>query len=150
MERTLIKDLTKKIDETVLIKGWVDTIRAHGSLVFIDLRDRFGKVQCVAHKSIEDFSKAKELTIESCIALTGKVQKRPSGADNPELGDVGSVEIGIEKIGVVPLSHAILSLPFERKPHPSCCMPKQYQFLKLFCIKGFTFNLAHEVSIEIF
>jgi aspartyl-tRNA synthetase len=112
MERTLIKDLANKVDEQVIIKGWVDTIREHGSLVFIDLRDRFGKVQCVAHKSIEDFSKAKELTIESCIALTGKVQKRPSGADNPDLGEVGSVELGIEKIDI--LSKADV-LPFEVK-----------------------------------
>ena len=112
MERTLIKDLIRKVDQEVLIDGWVDTIREHGSLIFIDLRDRFGKVQCVIHKRNEDFFKAKNLTVESCIALTGKVQKRPSGADNPELGEVGSVELSIKKIKVYSKAEM---LPFEVK-----------------------------------
>ena len=82
MERTLTKDLPTKANEVVLIKGWVDTIREHGSLIFIELRDITGKIQCVAHKSINDFKKIKELTTESCIALLGKVQTRPKGTEN--------------------------------------------------------------------
>lgn len=112
MERTLIRDLVEKVDQEVLIKGWVDTIREHGSLIFIDLRDRFGKVQCVIHKSIPDFQKAKELSVESCIALKGRVQKRPSGTDNSELGEVGSVELSIEEIEIYSRANV---LPFEVK-----------------------------------
>ena len=110
MERTLTRDLPDKIDKTVTVKGWVDTIREHGSLVFIDLRDRFGKVQTVAHKKIEDFEKAKGLTVESCVALTGKVKSRPQGTDNEKQGDIGKVELGIESLEVLTKSAL---LPFE-------------------------------------
>jgi len=112
MERTLTKELPNKVGETVSIKGWVDTIREHGSLVFIDLRDRFGKVQTVAHKSIEDFAKAKELSVESCVELVGKVQERPGGTENSKLGEIGSVEIGIEKVNLITKADL---LPFETK-----------------------------------
>lgn len=91
------KDLAQK---QVTICGWVDTIREHGSLIFIDLRDRSGKVQCVIHKSIEDFKIAKELSRESCIQIQGKVQERPSGTENKELGSCGEIEIGIEKLKI--------------------------------------------------
>ena len=112
MNRSLIQDLSVKAGEDVLIRGWVDTIREHGSLVFIDLRDRFGKVQCVIHKSVEDFSKAKDLSVESCVELIGKINQRPSGTENPEFGDNGKIELSIEKVNV--LSKAEL-LPFEIK-----------------------------------
>ena len=58
MERTLIKDTLEKVDQEVLLQGWVDTKRDHGKLTFIDLRDRTGKIQCVG------FQKMGELTVE--------------------------------------------------------------------------------------
>ena len=51
MERTLIKETTQKIGETVLLKGWIDTKRDHGKIAFIDLRDRTGIVQVFAQGS---------------------------------------------------------------------------------------------------
>lgn len=100
----------KLVGEKVTICGWTDTIREHGSLIFIDLRDRYGKVQCVAHKSIEDFTKIKELTTESCISFTGTVQARPKGSENEELGECGKVEIGVDKVKIFNKSPP---LPFE-------------------------------------
>lgn len=112
MDRILIKDLSNRTSKQVLIKGWIDTIREHGSLVFIDLRDRFGKVQCVVNKANDDFSKAKDLTVESCVEMIGKINERPKGTENPEFGVNGGVELAIEKLNV--LSRAEL-LPFEIK-----------------------------------
>jgi aspartyl-tRNA synthetase len=78
MQRTLIKDTLEKVDETVMIEGWVDTKRDHGKLTFIDLRDRTGKLQCVG------FQKMGELSVESVVRLTGMIKKRPERMVNPD------------------------------------------------------------------
>ena len=44
------------VEKKVRLTGWIDTIREHGNVMFIDLRDRYGKVQCVMAKKSEDFS----------------------------------------------------------------------------------------------
>jgi aspartyl-tRNA synthetase len=103
-----------EIDEThvgkrVELCGWVDTIREHGSLIFIDLRDRYGKVQAVISKKKEDFSKVKELSVESCIKIVGEVKLRPEGTINEELKS-GKVEVSIEKVHVF---NKCLVLPFQ-------------------------------------
>lgn len=88
MERTLILDTTNKVDEEVLLQGWVDTKRDHGKLTFIDLRDRTSKVQCVG------FQKMGELSVESVIEIKGKVKKRPEKMVNPDLA-TGTVEVDV-------------------------------------------------------
>ena len=89
MNRTLVKDSINKIDEKILLKGWVDSIRDHGKITFIDLRDRTGIVQCVG----QDLPK---VTAESVVAIEGKVVSRPEKLVNPDLAS-GSVEVQIEK-----------------------------------------------------
>ena len=89
---------TKLVGKKVILSGWVDTIREHGSVVFIDLRDRYGKVQTVIHKKKSGFEEAKGLSVESCIQIEGEVKSRPKGSENLELGDMGKVEISIDKL----------------------------------------------------
>jgi len=105
-----ISELNIKLGgKKVRLCGWVDTIREHGNVMFLDLRDRYGKVQAVITKKSSDFAEAKKLTIESSVCVEGEVKKRPQGTENKELG-TGKVEIGINKLKILSLSKP---LPFE-------------------------------------
>ncbi len=105
-----ISEIDEKLaGKKVTLTGWVDTIREHGNVMFIDLRDRYGKVQTVITKKVEDFPKAKSLTTESCIQIEGTVNKRPKGSENKDLNS-GKVEVSIEKINIFSKAD---SLPFE-------------------------------------
>jgi len=99
----------KLTGKEVKLVGWVDTIREHGNVMFLDLRDRYGKIQAVITKKSLDFAKAKELTIESCISLEGEVKLRPKGSENKELSS-GKVEIKIDKLEIFSKAEP---LPFE-------------------------------------
>ena len=100
----------KLIGKKVKLVGWVDTIRVHGNVAFIDLRDRYGKVQAViSKKSSEDFEKVKGLTVESCISIQGTLNARPEGSENEKLTS-GKVELKIEELEIYSLAD---TLPFE-------------------------------------
>ncbi|MBI2451554.1 aspartate--tRNA ligase [Candidatus Pacearchaeota archaeon] len=92
------KDVGKK---TVLC-GWIDTIREHGKISFVDLRDRYGKTQIVIIGK-------HELKPEYCIKIEGKVQERKKGTENKNF-ETGEIEVLSEKLEV--LSEA-KTLPFE-------------------------------------
>lgn len=84
--------------------GWVDVRRDHGKLIFIDLRDRWGKVQVVfSPKGSELLKTADKLRSEWVVAIEGLVKERPKGMENPDL-PMGSVEI--EATGLEILSEA--------------------------------------------
>lgn len=108
MERTLVKETTNKIDESVKLKGWADTLRNHGKINFLDLRDRSGKVQVVTSEKL-DFK------IESVIEIIGKVSKRPEKLINPNL-ETGTVEIQAESIKVISPSKDI-PIPIDSDGH---------------------------------
>jgi len=87
------------IGKKVELCGWVDTIREHGSLIFIDIRDKYGKVQTIIHKKKGDFSKAKDLTLESSIKVVGEVKARPEGTINENMAS-GKVEVSINSLEI--------------------------------------------------
>ncbi|HKC05198.1 MAG TPA: amino acid--tRNA ligase-related protein [Patescibacteria group bacterium] len=93
MERTLICETPKKVGEKVKLEGWVDSIRDHGKITFIDLRDRSGIVQCVG----KDLQK---VTPESVIEIVGTISERPEKLVNPNL-KTGTVELQIEELKVI-------------------------------------------------
>jgi aspartyl-tRNA synthetase len=100
MERTMIKDLPKMESKEVEIKGWIDTIREHGKLVFLEVRDISGTVQTITTaKDEENFKTAKSLSKESCIRIKGKVNPRPEGTENKN-SPAGSVEIKISELEI--------------------------------------------------
>lgn len=90
------------VGQTVTLCGWVDTIRDHGNVIFLDLRDRYGKVQAVIHKKKVDYAKAKEVTVESCVQVTGEVKARPQGTENKDIS-TGMIEFSMEKIEILTL-----------------------------------------------
>jgi len=111
MERTYIKDLEKKVGESVSISGWVDTRRDHGKLIFIDFRDMSGKVQAVALPTYSEAHEvASKLRSEWVVEVSGKINKRPEKMIKQGVLN-GDVELEIENIKV--LSEAG-ELPFEK------------------------------------
>lgn len=100
----------KDVGDRVRVAGWVDSTRDHGGVVFVDLRDRTGKVQVVFSPEIskEIVEKAKKLKDEFVIAVEGEVRKRPPGTENPKL-KTGQVEIYAEELKILNKS---LPLPF--------------------------------------
>jgi aspartyl-tRNA synthetase len=97
------------IGETVTIAGWVHRRRDHGGLVFLDIRDRSGLVQCVFDPSVASFSTAERVRSEWVVTITGTVRARPDGTVNPNL-PTGEVEIAAASATVLNES---VTPPFE-------------------------------------
>mgnify|MGYP003392950289 CR=1 FL=1 len=97
--RVYIKDLKENVGKEVTIAGWVDVRRDQGKMVFFDLRDMTGKVQCVALPSrAEVIEKGKEIRPEWVLKIVGLVNKRPEKNINKDVigGDVELEVTGIE------------------------------------------------------
>lgn len=90
------------IGKTVTLAGWVNRRRDHGSLIFIDLRDREGLVQVVFNPELapEAHGTAEQLRNEWVVQVIGEVTKRPEGSENPNL-PTGEVEVTISQINVL-------------------------------------------------
>lgn len=101
MIRTSIIDITKKINETVLLKGWIDSRRDHGKVIFIDFRDRSGICQLVFVSQNEEVYKiAETLRQEWVLEIEGVVKERPKNMVNPNL-KTGGVEVEVKTLKVL-------------------------------------------------
>ncbi|MAO86657.1 MAG: aspartate--tRNA ligase [Candidatus Marinimicrobia bacterium] len=85
------------IGESVSLNGWVNTVRLHGQVIFIDLRDRYGKTQIVFNSEDYDgdFDTIKKLSMEDVLSIKGKVQSRGENAVNPDM-PTGGIEVIVE------------------------------------------------------
>ncbi|MAI86457.1 MAG: aspartate--tRNA ligase [Candidatus Marinimicrobia bacterium] len=83
-----------EIDESVILNGWVNKVRLHGQIVFIDLRDRYGKTQIVFDSDHYkgDFELIKKISMEDVLSICGIVRSRVKTAINPNL-KTGKIEI---------------------------------------------------------
>ena len=97
--------------QTVILSGWVNSYRDHGSLVFIDLRDRNGLVQLVfdPEAAPEAHKVARDLRCEWVIAAKGVVRPRGEGLENPRLA-TGQIEMLVQELEVMNTSK---TPPFE-------------------------------------
>ncbi len=110
MKRTYIKDLGQSVGQEVSISGWVDVRRDQGKMVFMDMRDMSGRVQCVILPNhIEAIENVKEVRTEWVLKLTGIVNKRPE--KNVNAGVVNG-DIELEVTGLEVLASAA-PLPFD-------------------------------------
>lgn len=91
--RTLALETPQKIGQKVTLKGWVNSRRDHGGVIFIDLRDHSGLVQLSIHpEQAEAFAVADKLRDEFVIKVEGEIMERTPETKNPNL-PTGSVEI---------------------------------------------------------
>jgi aspartyl-tRNA synthetase len=113
----------KNIGDSVVLCGWVDTVRDHGGLTFIDLRDRYGKTQLVFSGRLTDYKS------EDCVRVKGKVQVRPKGTENSKI-PTGSVEISVDAVETF---SAARPLPFEvlKSRETNEDLRMQYRYLDL-------------------
>ncbi len=109
MKRIFNIEANNNIGKSIKVAGWVNSIRSHGKIIFLDLRDWSGILQSVSlPDNKEAYEVAKRLKPEWVIEVKGKVNKRPEKMVNPKL-KTGEVELLIEEIKI--LSEA-KTLPF--------------------------------------
>ena len=102
-ERTVCGELgLDSVGSEVSLSGWVHRRRDHGGLIFIDLRDRSGIAQVVVNPatSPEAHAVAEQLRAEWVVSVTGRVEKRPDGTENPSLA-TGAVEVHASRTQVL-------------------------------------------------
>lgn len=108
--RTLIKDLHEAVGKEATIAGFVDVRRNHGKLIFLDVRDRSGKMQCVVTPDKKEaHAEASVLRSEWVVSITGKVKERPEKMVNKDEPN-GSIEM---EIGDITMLGRAKELPFE-------------------------------------
>ena len=91
----------KDLDKMVSLNGWISKVRDLGSLIFIDLRDRYGRTQIVFNEKTnkEIFITIKKLGLEDVIGIKGIVIKRPDEAINQSM-ITGQIDIDVQKLVV--------------------------------------------------
>ncbi len=108
----MYRDITMKeiseqhIGQTLQVAGWVENIRDHGGVSFIDLRDMYGTLQVV----MRDTALLVGITKEMCISIEGLVEKRDEDTYNPKI-PTGTIELEAKKVTV--LGKVYQQLPFE-------------------------------------
>ena len=108
----MYRDLTMKeiseqqIGQTLQVAGWVENIRDHSGVSFIDLRDMYGVLQVVIRKP----ELLKGITKEMCLSITGLMEHRDEETYNPKIPS-GTIELEAHKIDV--LGRVYKQLPFE-------------------------------------
>lgn len=108
--RITIELLNERIGQSVLLKGWVTARRDHGKLIFLDIRDRTGMVQCVLHPQISEsaYEAAQDIRDEFVVEVEGEVVARQERLVNLNIA-TGKIEVAIQHLTV--LSKA-KTLPF--------------------------------------
>ncbi len=91
----------EQVGGEVTVAGWVHRRRDHGGLIFIDLRDRGGLIQCVfGPETGEAFVSAEQVRPEWVLEVRGTVRPRPEGTVNPNL-PTGEVEVAVSSVRVL-------------------------------------------------
>ncbi len=90
------------IDQEITLGGWVDTYRDHKGVLFIDLRDRYGKTQVVfsPESGEEAVNVGRSLRSEDVISVTGKVARRPEDTENSDMA-TGQIEVRVRQVQVL-------------------------------------------------
>jgi len=101
--RTLIKDTVNETGQSVTVRGWVNSVRSYGKLIFADLRDRSGLIQIVGDE------KLKGIKEEDIVEVTGKINPRLEKYFNDKI-ITGKIELEVNNIKILAKSQ---ELPFD-------------------------------------
>lgn len=104
--RTLTSKTIEKIGEKLTVKGWVNSRRDHGGLIFIDLRDGSGILQLVISPETSNFDLAEKCRDEFVISATGEIRERAENLKNPNLA-TGDVEMVVENLEILNASQPL-------------------------------------------
>jgi aspartyl-tRNA synthetase len=118
--------------QQVTLAGWVHRRRDHGGVVFLDLRDRYGIVQVTVNPSLskETLDTVASVRMEWVLQVTGKVQKRPSGMENPKMA-TGDIEVIAESVTVLNRARTLPFLVSGENDLPDENMRLKYRYLDL-------------------
>lgn len=120
----------KDVGRRIKLNGWVHRVRNHGGIIFIDLRDVSGIVQCVVGPEKGDkFLEAEKIKSEWVIGVEGIVKKRPQGTENPKM-KTGEIEVEIEDIEILNSSQP-LPFPISEISETDEFLRLKYRFLDL-------------------
>ena len=121
----------ESINQQVILKGWISKVRDLGSVVFADLRDRYGKTQLVFNSDInlDAFNASKKLSLEDVIEIRGKVISRPDEAKNKNI-PTGCIDIEVSFLHIYNKS---LTPPFDINDRESAMENHRlkYRYLEL-------------------
>ena len=95
--------------QVAVLIGWVDAVRDHGGVRFVDLRDRYGRTQVTLHPDNLGGAEIPTLRAEQVLRIEGAVNMRPDGMRNPKLttGDIELIATSVQVVGDCP------ALPFD-------------------------------------
>jgi len=88
------------VGQTVRISGWINSVRDHGGVIFIDLRDHYGKTQVVIDPTKEFYRELERWRVETVVCFTGTVVARTPETVNPKLA-TGEIELVAEAMTVL-------------------------------------------------
>ncbi|NNN07134.1 MAG: aspartate--tRNA ligase [Elusimicrobia bacterium] len=113
------------VGQEARVAGWVHSRRDHGGVYFFDLRDRSGLLQVVVHPEVVDaFLTAGKLGSEWVVSVRGKIQRRPTGTENPKM-PTGEVELTADEVQVL---NTCKVLPFEVDEHSTASEESRLKF----------------------
>jgi aspartyl-tRNA synthetase len=110
--RTLSIDAPQQVGQTITVKGWVQSRRDHGGLIFVDVRDHSGIVQLVIQpEQAESFKLAEQLRDEFVVSASGQVAEREEHLKNPNIA-TGTIEIKVTELTILNRSEPLPIQPF--------------------------------------
>ncbi len=139
-----------RVDETVVLNGWVHRTRDHGGIHFVDLRDRYGITQVVVDSDASEELKqaVRELKFEYCIAVRGVVRSRPDSMVNKEL-PTGEIEVAADELTVLSKCE-VLPFMVDEKSDAKEDLRLKYRYLDL---RSFSMQrklaLRHKVTMTV-
>lgn len=105
-DRTLYQISESDIGQELKIAGWVENIRDHGGVSFVDVRDMYGVMQVV----MRDTSLLEGINKEDCVSISGVIQQRDEETYNPKI-PTGTIELEAHRVEI--LGKVYTQLPFE-------------------------------------